>query len=112
MSTEELTDSVKRVALVAERNTPVRLEFTGSELILRAGAGDDAQATESLECNFEGEALEIAFNPQYLLDGLSALGSATTTMNFTQPTRPAVLTGGAEADSDYRYLLMPVRLAG
>lgn len=112
ISTDELTNAVKRVALVAERNTPVRLEFTGSELVLRAGAGDDAQATESLECTFEGEPLEIAFNPQYLLDGLSALGAATTTMNFTQATRPAVLNGGAEADSDYRYLLMPVRLAG
>ncbi len=112
ISTEDLTESVKRVALVAERNTPVRLEFTGSELILRAGAGDDAQATESLECSFDGEPLEIAFNPQYLLDGLSALGAAVTKLNFTQATRPAVLSGASDADSDYRYLLMPVRLAG
>ena len=110
--TADLVESVKRVALVAERNTPVRLEFTATEIILRAGAGDEASATESIECAFEGDTLEIAFNPQYLLDGLGALGSASTRMDFTQATRPAVLSGGAEADSDYRYLLMPVRLAG
>jgi len=110
--TAELVESVKRVSLVAERNTPVRLEFTGSEIVLRAGAGDEAQATESVECTFEGDPLEIAFNPQYLLDGLGALDAASTRMDFTQASRPAVLSGAADADADYRYLLMPVRLAG
>ena len=106
---------MKRVALVAERNTPVRLAFDGSELTLRAGAGDDAQAVEVLECALDGDAIDIAFNPAYLLDGLSAVGSTVTRFSFTQPTRPAVLTGVDEkqvATADYRYLLMPVRLTG
>jgi DNA polymerase-3 subunit beta len=106
---------VKRVALVAERNTPVRLAFEGSELTLRAGAGDDAQAVEVLESALDGDPIDIAFNPSYLLDGLSAVGAVTTRFSFTQPTRPAVLTGRDDASStgdDYRYLLMPVRLTG
>lgn len=108
-----LIEAVKRVALVAERNTPVRLAFGGGEVSLRAGAGDDAQATEALECTIEGDDIEIAFNPGYLLDGLSACGAATARFSFTQATRPAVLTGhGAGAVEDYRYLLMPVRLTG
>lgn len=112
ISTAELVESVKRVALVAERNTPVRLAFSSSEVILRAGTGDEAQATEALECSLDGEGLEIAFNPQYLLDGLGAVDSATTRMSFTQATRPAVLSAADDTQADYRYLLMPVRLAG
>ena len=111
-----LADAVKRVALVAERNTPVRLAFEGSEVILRAGAGEDAQANEAVESVLEGDDIEIAFNPTYLLDGLAALDAPFVRMSFTQSTRPAVLTGAADPSSelrdDYRYLLMPVRLTG
>jgi len=62
--------------------------------------------------------MTIAFNPQYLLDGLGAVDSDSTTLSFTGPTRPAVLTGkrppepGSGETADYRYLLMPVRLSG
>jgi DNA polymerase-3 subunit beta len=115
VETAALIDAVKRVALVAERNTPVRLAFEGSELTLRAGAGDDAQAVEVLESLLEGDAIDIAFNPTYLLDGLAAVGSSVARFSFTMPTRPAVLTGvgddGLPLDA-YKYLLMPVRLTG
>jgi DNA polymerase-3 subunit beta len=113
VETSSLVDAVKRVALVAERNTPVRLMFSGDEVELRAGAGDEAQATEAVECAVDGDAIEIAFNPQYLLDGLSALDDASTRLSFTTSTRPAVLTGGSsDSAPSYRYLLMPVRLSG
>jgi DNA polymerase-3 subunit beta len=114
VETSALVETVKRVALVAERNTPIRLAFEGSEVTVRAGAGDDAQADEAVECALEGEPIDIAFNPSYLLDGLSATGAQTTRFSFTQSTRPAVLTGVGEDGSvpDYRYLLMPVRLTG
>jgi DNA polymerase III subunit beta len=115
VETAALIDAVKRVALVAERNTPVRLAFEGSELTLRAGAGDDAQAVEVLESSLDGDAIDIAFNPAYLLDGLAAVGAPITRFSFTQATRPAVLTGvddDAASIDDYRYLLMPVRLTG
>jgi DNA polymerase III subunit beta len=116
VETSMLIDAVKRVALVAERNTPVRLAFEGSELTLRAGAGDDAQAVEVLESSLDGDPIDIAFNPSYLLDGLAAVGSSMTRFSFTQATRPAVLTGIVEETQqsldDYKYLLMPVRLTG
>jgi DNA polymerase-3 subunit beta len=115
VETAMLMDAVKRVALVAERNTPVRLAFEGSELTLRAGAGDDAQAVEVLESTLDGDSIDIAFNPAYLLDGLAAVGSTVTRFSFTQATRPAVLTGvddDQKSLDDYKYLLMPVRLTG
>lgn len=113
------TESVRRVALVAERNTPVRLSFSEGQLVLEAGTGEEAQAVEALEASFEGDDIEIAFNPQYLLDGLGAIDSDTARMAFTSPGKPAVMTGkpadsgdGGTPEPDYRYLLMPIRLAG
>jgi len=114
VETAALIEAVKRVSLVAERNTPVRLEFEGSELTLRAGAGEDAQAVDVLESSLEGDSIDIAFNPAYLLDGLAAVGSSVVRFSFTQQSRPAVLTAvvDGQAVDDYKYLLMPVRLTG
>ncbi|HVS67901.1 MAG TPA: DNA polymerase III subunit beta [Mycobacteriales bacterium] len=108
-----LTDAVRRVALVASRTSPIRLSFSADGIELEAGGLDDAAATESLPAEFEGEALSIAFNPTYLLDGLGSLDSDAATLSFTGPTKPAVLTGKSDGDggSDHKYLLMPVRLA-
>lgn len=115
LPTAPLTEAVKRVALVAERNTAVRLAFTTGQLVLEAGTGEEAQAVEVLEASYDGdEPLSIAFNPQYLLDGLSAIDSDTARMSFTEPGKPALITGKPAPDGqpDYRYLLMPIRLGG
>jgi DNA polymerase-3 subunit beta len=113
--TAELVEAVKRVALVAERNTPVRLRFSEGQVAIEAGTGDDAQASEAVECALTGPDVEIAFNPHYLLDGLGAVGTDWSRISFTQASRPAVLSGQAEedgeADTSYRYVLMPVRFA-
>ena len=113
--TSDLVEAVKRVALVAERNTPVRLRFSEGQVAIEAGTGDDAQASEAVEATLTGPEIEIAFNPTYLLDGLGAVGTPFSRISFTQASRPAVLTGQAEedgeADSSYRYVLMPVRFA-
>lgn len=113
VSTEQLAAAARRVALVAERNTPIRLTFTEGQLVLEAGQGDDAQASEALEATLVGESITTAFNPQYLLDGLSALSTDFTRLSFTAGTKPAVLTGQTSLDGDvddsYRYLLMPIR---
>jgi DNA polymerase III subunit beta len=109
-----LSESVKRVALVAERNTPVRLAFSTGQLLLEAGTGDEAQAEEVIEAEFSGDDLSIAFNPQYLLDGLAAIDSDTVRISFTEPGKPALLTGkpGPDGNPEFRYLLMPIRLGG
>ena len=104
-------EAVRRVALVADRNTPVRLAFSSGQLVLEAGASEEAQAVEVLEAAFEGDDLQIAFNPQYLLDGIGALDSDTARLSFTSPTKPAVITGKSEQEPSYRYVLMPIRSA-
>ncbi|HEV2087824.1 MAG TPA: DNA polymerase III subunit beta, partial [Cryptosporangiaceae bacterium] len=113
-----MTEVVKRIALVADRNTPVRLSFTEGMLTVEAGGSDDARASESMDAAYSGEELQIAFNPQFLLDGLKAINAELAVLSFTTATKPAVLTGeAADAESKpvnesaYRYLLMPVRVS-
>jgi DNA polymerase-3 subunit beta len=116
VDTAALVDSVKRVSLVAERNTPVRLAFSDQQVVLEAGSGDEAQASESVEARVEGADISIGFNPHYLLDGLTAITTPSVHLAFTQHTRPAALAGaaktGEDPDTAFRYLLMPVRLQG
>jgi DNA polymerase-3 subunit beta len=121
----ELTEAIKRVALVADRGAQVRMEFDSDVVRLSAGADDVGRAEEDLPVQFAGEPLTIAFNPGYLTDGLSSLHSERVTFGFTTPSRPAVLRPAGDndetvgssgpfpaADTDYVYLLMPVRLPG
>jgi DNA polymerase-3 subunit beta len=121
----ELTEAIKRVALVADRGAQVRMEFADDVLRLSAGADDVGRAEEDLPVAFSGDPLTIAFNPTYLTDGLGSLHSERVTFGFTTPSRPAVLRPAGEDDgsvgatgpfsaaqTDYVYLLMPVRLPG
>jgi len=115
MATAPLIDAAKRVSLVAERNTPIRLSFTDGQVVLDAGQGDDAQASEALEAVLVGEEISVAFNPQFLLDGLGALGTDFVRLSFTHPNKPVEFTGQESLDgedsSHYRYLLVPIRFA-
>ncbi|WP_027342844.1 DNA polymerase III subunit beta [Hamadaea tsunoensis] len=108
-----LVEVVKRVSLVAEKATPIRLTFGEDGLVVEAGGTEEARASEALEAAFTGDALTIAFNPQYLIDGLGALGSATALFGFTDSFKPAVLMpcgDDGEAVPGYRYLIMPIRV--
>jgi DNA polymerase-3 subunit beta len=106
-------DSVRRVALVTDKTVPLRLNFSNNTLQLEAGTGDEAQASEKLDINYKGEDINIAFNPTFLTDGLTAINTAFVHISFTGANKPAVLTGQTEAGSapitNYKYLLMPMR---
>lgn len=114
VETSQLAEAVRRVALVAERNTPVRLAFSAGQVVLDAGTGEDAQASEAIEATLDGDDITVAFNPHYLSEGLSAFSSRFVRFSFTTPPKPAVISAQEEATGedreDYRYLLMPVRL--
>ncbi len=109
-----LIESVRRVALVAERNTAVQMAFSAGVLTLDAGSGDEAQASESIEAEVEGEDITTGFNPQFLLDGLTAIDEPVVELAFTQASKPVVISGHVEPGSTgvpaFRYLLMPRRL--
>ncbi|KAB5608556.1 DNA polymerase III subunit beta [Bifidobacterium jacchi] len=110
---QKLIGAIKRVALVAERNAPIRMTFSGQELTLSAGAADEAQAKETLDIDMDGDDITVAFNPNYLIEGLSAIAEPFIRMKMTTAVKPVEFNGQQESDSDesmdYRYLLVPMR---
>jgi len=112
---DALVQAIKRVSLVAERGTQVRLEFVDSGLRLSAGGDDEGSAEEELPVEYTGDPVTIAFNPSYLLEGLQAVRTPRAHLSFTTPSRPALLKPVDEDGNvapGYLYLLMPVRLPG
>jgi DNA polymerase III subunit beta len=113
VSVSALNEVVRRVALVADRTTPVLLSFSDEGLVVEAGGTEEARASEAMEATFSGEPLTIGFNPQYLLDGLAALGAPTAQLSFVDAFKPAVISPAGEDGeiiSGYRYLIMPIRV--
>jgi DNA polymerase-3 subunit beta len=131
MPAAPLTEAVKRVALVAERGTPVRLSFAAGMVTIEAGTEGQARARETVAAEFEGDEHAIAFSPHYLLDGLGAALTAAATasatasadgtdaadarirVQFSGPSKPAVISGALRekptATPDFRYLVVPQR---
>jgi DNA polymerase-3 subunit beta len=110
-----LQEVVRRVALVAERATPVRMSFSEDGLVVEAGGTEDARASEAMDCVYTGDPMTIAFNHQYLLDGLAALDGPVAVLSFTDPKKPAIIAPAnedGESTSGYWYLIMPVRIGG
>jgi DNA polymerase-3 subunit beta len=106
---EELLDVVRRVSVMAQRNSPLRLRFADGELTVSAQTQDVGEARESLPVPFSGEPLEIGFNAEFLRDGIESVLGDQLRLKLISPLRPAVLQG--EGD-DFLYLIMPIRLAG
>lgn len=119
-STADVMAAVKRVALVAERNTSLRMLLDEGAITLEAATGDQAQAVEAVEANVvdhtgNGLAMRAAgFNPHYLQDALTALDTPYVNFDFTAPGKPCLLTGLEEIDGtpvgDYRHVIMLMRL--
>ncbi|MCA1655311.1 MAG: DNA polymerase III subunit beta [Pseudonocardiaceae bacterium] len=110
-----LVEAIKRVSLVAERGTQVRLEFGDGGLRLSAGGDDEGSAEEELAVEYTGEPVTIAFNPGFLQEGLGALHAERAELSFTTPSRPALIKPVGEDGTvvpGYLHLLMPVRLPG
>ncbi|WP_276698072.1 DNA polymerase III subunit beta [Propionibacterium acidifaciens] len=118
-STAELIDSVKRVSLVAERNTSLRMAIDEDSIALDAATGDQAQATEAVEAVITrggDEVTAVGFNPHYLSDALGALTQPYVQFSFTAPGKPCLVQGlpelDGEPDADYRHVIMLMRLPG
>jgi DNA polymerase-3 subunit beta len=105
---EELTDVVRRVSLLAQKNAPLRLAFNTGELTISARTPDVGEASEAVPVPFQGEPFEIGFNPEFLRDGLESVESDELVLKLTSPLRPGLIES---ADgSGFVYLVMPIRL--
>ena len=104
----ELTEVVRRISLLAQKNAPLRLAFAPGELTVSAQTPDVGEASESLPVAFQGEVLEIGFNPDFLRAGLEAIDEGDVLLKLISPLRPGLIEAGDE--SRFRYLIMPIRL--
>jgi len=104
----ELTDVVRRISLLAQKNAPLRLAFAPGELTVSAQTPDVGEARESMPVAFQGEALEIGFNPDFLRAGLEAIEEGDVLLKLISPLRPGLIEAADE--SRFRYLIMPIRL--
>jgi DNA polymerase-3 subunit beta len=108
VASAELTDVVRRISLLAQKNAPLRLAFTPGELTVSAQTPDVGEARESLPIAFQGEPLEIGFNPEFLRAGLEAIEEGDVLLKLISPLRPGLIE--AADGSGFQYLIMPIRL--
>ena len=108
LASGEITDVVRRISLLAQKNAPLRLAFAEGELTVSARTPDVGEAQESLPVPFQGEPLEIGFNPEFLRDGLEAVDAGDVLLKLISPLRPGLIE--AADGSGFQYLLMPIRL--
>ncbi|PZG22354.1 DNA polymerase III subunit beta [Nonomuraea aridisoli] len=102
--------AIKRVALVAERNTAIRLSFSQGQVLIQAGGGDVGRGAETVPCELRGDDIQIAFQSQFLLDGLTGIETELARINLESPTRPALIQDvPGDAQPAFRYLVMSLR---
>jgi len=105
---EEFLEVTRRVSQLAQRNAPLRLSFKPGELTVAAETPEVGDATETMPAAFEGEPLEIGFNPEFLKDGIDSVVGDELLLRLISPLRPGLLQPGE--GEDFRYLVMPIRL--
>ena len=106
---EETLAALQRVKLLAREATPIRLSMTDKKIELLAIEQDIGQATEIIDGTYSGEEITVAFNPDYLIDGLDVISTEEVSLETTDALKPAILKGLNE--ETFLYLLMPVRVS-
>jgi DNA polymerase-3 subunit beta len=104
----DFLDVTRRVSQLAQRNAPLRLSFAPGELTIAAETPDVGDATETMPAAFEGEPLEIGFNPEFLKEGIESVEGDEVLLRLISPLRPGLLQ--PVEGEDFRYLVMPIRL--
>ena len=108
VSSAELTDVVRRISLLAQKNAPLRLSFSEGTLTVSAQTPDVGEASEAIPVPFHGDAFEIGFNPEFLRDGLESIESVELVLKLISPLRPGLIE--SPDSGDFVYLIMPIRL--
>jgi DNA polymerase-3 subunit beta len=108
LATLELTEVVRRISLLAQKNEPLRLAFSEGSLTVSARTPDVGEASEAVPVPFHGDTFEIGFNPEFLRDGLESVESDELVLKLISPLRPGLIE--SPEGGDFVYLIMPIRL--
>ncbi len=107
---DSLLDALRRVRLLVRDNTtPVRLAMREGGVDLTVVSQEVGDASETVDADFEGSDLTIAFNPTYLIDGVEAVSGDEVVLETVDATKPATVRAAEE--DNFHYLLMPVRVS-
>jgi DNA polymerase-3 subunit beta len=108
---ERLATAIRRVSLLSsERSRAVRLSLGPGKLDLAASSPDLGEARETLTADYQGATVEIGFNSQYLLDFLGVAGSESISLELKDQESQGMFRPSGEGATDYRYVVMPMRL--
>jgi DNA polymerase III subunit beta len=108
LASAELTEVVRRISLLAQKNAPLRLSFAEGSLTVSAQTPDVGEASEAIPVPFHGDPFEIGFNPEFLRDGLESVESEELVLKLISPLRPGLVE--SPDSGDFVYLIMPIRL--
>ena len=108
LASAEVTDVVRRISLLAQKNAPLRLSFSEGTLRSRRRPPTSARRSEAIPVPFHGEPFEIGFNPEFLRDGLESIDSDELVLKLISPLRPGLIE--SPDTGDFVYLIMPIRL--
>ncbi len=108
LSSAELTDVVRRISLLAQKNAPLRLSFSEGALTVSAQTPDVGEASETIPVPFHGSPFEIGFNPEFLRDGLESIETDELILKLISPLRPGLIE--SPDTGEFVYLIMPIRL--
>jgi DNA polymerase III subunit beta len=108
LASAELTDVVRRISLMAQKNAPLRLSFSEGTLTVSAQTPDVGEASEAIPVPFHGEPFEIGFNPEFLRDGLESIDTDELVLKLISPLRPGLIE--SPDAGGFVYLIMPIRL--
>jgi DNA polymerase-3 subunit beta len=108
LASAELTEVVRRISLLAQKNAPLRLSFTEGTLSVSAQTPDVGEASEAIPVPYHGEQFEIGFNPEFLRDGLESIDGDELVLKLISPLRPGLIE--SPDTGDFVYLIMPIRL--
>jgi DNA polymerase-3 subunit beta len=115
LNNQELLDATRRVALVVDREKPLRYKFSEGELSLESIGSDVADASEQIACSLKGGETLVSLRPQFLSDALAGLDAENVKIGFTvnpnNPNKPGPVlispVDPKDGDKDFRYLLQP-----
>jgi DNA polymerase-3 subunit beta len=108
LASSEVSEVVRRISLLAQKNAPLRLSFSEGTLTVSARTPDVGEASEAIPVPFQGETFEIGFNPEFLRDGLESVESEEFVLKLINPLRPGLIE--STDSGDFVYLIMPIRL--
>jgi len=108
LASAELTEVVRRISLLAQKNAPLRLSFSEGTLAVSAQTPDVGEAREEIPVPYHGELFEIGFNPEFLRDGLESIDTEELVLKLISPLRPGLIE--SPDSGEFVYLIMPIRL--